>query len=80
MQPSRPCAQCGSTRFALLPEFHVEMVCWKKLDGGNVLHPSFKGHICMGCRTTTFVALPGKDSLPESVQHVVVDIAQPSGR
>jgi hypothetical protein len=75
-RPTKPCPHCDSTRFAVVPEFHFEVICWKKKGGGNNFSPSFTAQICLGCRATTFIALAGHEALPESVEHTVVDIAE----
>jgi hypothetical protein len=75
MHPNRPCGFCGSTRFGVVDDLRLDIVCDAKLSGGNVLKFSpFSAVVCAQCGATHLFVKPGRSGLLEAVRYRVVDV------
>lgn len=77
MRPSKPCSECGNTKFAYVKEAKIEIIADRLKGWGNVHHPAFSICTCLQCGHTKFFGItPG--ALPEEMKQEIIEVTPSS--
>lgn len=79
--PKQACSHCGSTRFGIVHDIWMEIVCEARTNddwGSDFLRPHFTAVVCKGCNLTQMFMRETEHHLLRVCEHEVVDVGSPT--